>query len=74
MRGLDWMHALTARLRATDGDRTLDRDLNDVRAWRVARDLAQDVRYAGRSLRRAPRVHDRRRRDDLPPQSATGIV
>jgi len=54
MRGLDWMHALTARLRATDGDRTLDRDLNDVRAWRVAGDLAQDVRYACRSLRRAP--------------------
>jgi hypothetical protein len=71
MRGSDVMR----HVRQTSGglEPATKRD-RDVWASRLARDLAQDVRYAGRSLRRAPRVHDRRRRDDLPPQSATGIV
>ena len=51
MRGSDAMR----HVRQTSGglEQAKERD-RDVRASRLARDLAQDVRYAWRSLRRAP--------------------
>ena len=53
-RGMSRRDALRYARQTSGGIEQAKERHRDARAWRLARDLAQDVRYAWRSLRRAP--------------------